>query len=119
VNAAHCPPLVVRAGAPIVELEATGMPVGLIEAASFEVAERQLVRGDKLVIYTDGVSEAQDSAGAFFGKKRLRELVAAHAGESCVELHDAIQNAVAAFTEGAPQSDDITLVVLEYGEWAE
>jgi serine phosphatase RsbU (regulator of sigma subunit) len=114
VNAAHCPPLLVRAGAPIAELEATGTPVGLIEVASFEIAERRLARGDKLVIYTDGVTEAQDSAGAFFGKNRLFELAAAHAGDSCAELHDAIQSAVAAFTEGAPQSDDITLVVLEY-----
>jgi len=119
VNAAHCPPLVVRTGAELVELAATGLPVGLVEAASFEVAERQLARGDKLVIYTDGVTEAQDTAGAFFGKKRLRELVVAHAGESCAEMHDAIQNAVAAFTEGAPQSDDITLVVLEYGPASE
>jgi len=119
VNAAHCPPLVVRAGMEIAELEATAMPVGLIDSATFEVAERQLAPGDKLVIYTDGVTEAQDSAGAFFGKKRLLDLAAAHAGESCAELHDAIQNAVAAFTEGAPQSDDITLVVLEYaGEGA-
>jgi serine phosphatase RsbU (regulator of sigma subunit) len=116
VNAAHCPPLVVRAGAEIAELEGTCLPVGLIEGATFEVAERQLARGDKLVIYTDGVTEAQNLAGAFFGKKRLFDLVAAHAGASCAELHDAIQSAVAAFTEGAPQSDDITLVVLEYGD---
>jgi sigma-B regulation protein RsbU (phosphoserine phosphatase) len=114
VNAAQCPALVVRSGAAIEELEATGMPVGLVEGATFELAERQLARGDKLVIYTDGVTEAQDLAGAFFGKKRLFELVAAHAGETCAELHDAIVSAVAAFTEGAAQSDDITLVVLEY-----
>jgi len=114
VNAAHCPPLVLRNGAEIAELDATGLPVGLVEGASFEVAERQLAPGDKVIIYTDGVTEAQDPGGAFFGKKRLRELAVAHAGGTCREIHDAIQSAVAVFTEGAAQYDDITLVVLEY-----
>jgi serine phosphatase RsbU (regulator of sigma subunit) len=61
------------------------------------------------------VTEAQNAAGEFFGKKRLREIVAARAGERCQPLHDAIQQGVTEFTEGAPQSDDITLVVLEFG----
>ena len=114
VNAAHCPPMVVRGGADIAELDATGLPVGLMDDATYEVSEWRLAAGDKLIIYTDGVTEAQDPSGAFFGKKRLRELAAAHANASCAELHDAVQSAVAAFTEGAAQSDDITLVVLEY-----
>jgi serine phosphatase RsbU (regulator of sigma subunit) len=67
-----------------------------------------------VVIYTDGVTEAQDAAGGFFGKKRLRQIVAAHAAAGCGALHDAIQDAVAAFAEGAPPSDDVTVVVLEY-----
>jgi len=115
VNAAHCPPIIVRAGGELFTLEATGMPVGLMEAAEFGVAEQRLAPGDKVVIYTDGVTEAQNAAGEFFGKKRLREIVTAHAAASCQSLHDAIQQAVTEFTEGAPQSDDITLVVLEKG----
>jgi serine phosphatase RsbU (regulator of sigma subunit) len=114
VNAAHCPPLIVRPGAELDELDVTGLPVGLVEGAEFELAERQLARGDKVVIYTDGVTEAQSPNGEFFGKKRLKEIAAAQAGGSCGELHDTIQNAVSAFTEGTAQSDDITLVVLEY-----
>ena len=106
--------MVVRAEGAIEELDATGMPVGLMDAAAFEVATRQLAHGDKIVIYSDGVTEAQDHAGGFFGKKRLREIVTARAAESCGAIHDAVQNAVAAFTEGAAQSDDITLVVLEF-----
>ena len=47
--------------------------------------------------------------------QRLREIVTARAGDHCQALHDAIQAAVTEFTEGAPQSDDITLVVLEKG----
>jgi len=114
VNAAHCPPMVVRANGERVELEASGMPVGLVETAEFAVMEQRLGAGDKIVIYSDGVTEAQNLEKRFFGKKRLREVVEAHAGHSCAAIHDAIQDAVATFTEGAAQSDDITLVVLEF-----
>jgi sigma-B regulation protein RsbU (phosphoserine phosphatase) len=114
VNAAQCPPLIVRTGAPLVELETTGMPVGLMDPATFELAECQLVNGDRVVIYSDGVTEAANSAGEFFGKKRLRQILAEHNAASCSELHDAIQTGVGIFTEDAAQSDDITVVVLEY-----
>jgi serine phosphatase RsbU (regulator of sigma subunit)/pSer/pThr/pTyr-binding forkhead associated (FHA) protein len=114
VNAAHCPPIVVRASGELSTLEATGMPVGLMETAEFGVAEQWLAPGDKVVIYTDGVTEAQNSAGEFFGKKRLREIVTARAAGPCQAVHDAIQQSVTEFTESVPQSDDITLVVLEF-----
>jgi phosphoserine phosphatase RsbU/P len=114
VNAAHCPPIVVRADGVQTELAATGMPVGLIADAEFAVDLCQLAAGDKVVIYSDGVTEAQNAAGQFFGKRRLREALTAHASETCTAIHDAIQEAVAAFTEGAAQSDDITVLVLEY-----
>jgi serine phosphatase RsbU (regulator of sigma subunit) len=114
VNAAHCPPIVVRPSGETAELGATGVPVGLLEGSKYELAGRQLSPGEKVVIYTDGVTEAQDARGAFFGRKRLFDLVRANAGASSSELHDAIQGAVREFTEGAPQSDDITLVVLDY-----
>jgi serine phosphatase RsbU (regulator of sigma subunit) len=115
VNAGHCAPMVVLPGGGVRTLETTAMPVGLLEGAEFVVAAERLEPGDKVVIYSDGVSEAQNTAGDFFGKKRLRELVAARAAEGCRAIHDAIQEAVSAFTEGAPQSDDITLLVLEFG----
>ena len=114
VNAAHCPPLVVHPDGTWVELEATGMPVGLLEAAEFTVAQHQLSAADHVIIYTDGVTEAQNRAAEFFGKKRLLEIAKAHATESCTAIHDAIQEGVAAFAEGVAQSDDITLVVLEF-----
>jgi serine phosphatase RsbU (regulator of sigma subunit) len=114
VNAAHCPALVLGSGGVTAVLEATGMPVGLIDGAEFEVADARLAPGDKLLIYTDGVTEAQDTAGAFFGSKRLYALAAEHRASSAETLHDAIQMAVRDFTQGAPQSDDITLLVLEY-----
>jgi phosphoserine phosphatase RsbU/P len=114
VNAGHCPPLVVRQAGGIESLEATAMPVGLIESAEFEVGEITLADGDKIVIYTDGVTEAQNLEGEFFGRQRLRQVVAEHHADSCHGLHEAVANAVAGFTESAPQADDVTLVVIEY-----
>jgi serine phosphatase RsbU (regulator of sigma subunit)/pSer/pThr/pTyr-binding forkhead associated (FHA) protein len=114
VNAAHCPPIVVRQGSPRTELDATATPVGLVETLEFSAREQQLQPGDKVVIYSDGVTEAQDTQGRFFGKRRLREIVEAKAGGDCASIHDAIQEAVAGFTEGAAQSDDITVLVLEF-----
>jgi len=114
VNAGHCPALVVRRAGGLEALEATGMPVGLVEGAEFEAQEITLAPGDKVIIYTDGVTEALNLDGEFFGRRRLREVAAEHRAGSCRALHDAIEAALNAFTEGAPQGDDITLVVLEY-----
>jgi serine phosphatase RsbU (regulator of sigma subunit) len=114
VNAAQCPPMVIRGSGQRIELEATGTPVGLMEGAEFTVDSLQLEPGDRVVVYSDGVTEAQNQSGEFFGRKRLRDIVSAHFQEPCGALHDAIQEGVAAFTEGAPQSDDITVVVLEF-----
>jgi phosphoserine phosphatase RsbU/P len=115
VNAGHCPPLLVRRDGALEWLAATAMPVGLLAPAEFEVQHTTLEPGDKIIIYTDGVSEAQNEQGEFFGRQRLRQVVAEHRTESCQVLHDRVREALAAFIEGAPQADDITLVVLEYG----
>lgn len=114
VNAAHCPAILSRDAGAYTTLDATGVPVGLLEDAEFVVAEERLSRGDKIIIYSDGVTESQNVNGEFFGKKRLVEVISAHAGNSCAAIHDAIHAAVAAFAEGAPQSDDITVLVLEF-----
>jgi len=90
------------------------MPVGILEEAEFAVEERQLAPGDRVVIYTDGVTEAQNPSGEFFGRKQLREIVVAHAGDGCAALHDAVLRTVKNFISDAPQADDVTLVVLEY-----
>ena len=114
INAGHCAPLLISSGGQYEYLEATAMPAGLVQDAEFSVVERRLLPGDRMVIYTDGVTEAENPSGDFFGRKHLRELAVAHAGDSCVGLHTAIQNAVRAFVKDAPQADDITLAVLEY-----
>jgi len=114
VNAGHCPPLIVRQAGGIESLAATAPPVGLIESAEFAVGETKLADGDMIVIYSDGVTEAQNLEGEFFGRQRLRQAVAEHRADSCHALHEAIASAVAGFTESAQQADDITLVAVEY-----
>src|SRR5262249_45322005 len=90
------------------------MFVGMMEDTEFPAESKQLRPGDKLVIYSDGVTEAANPEGEFFGKKRLWEIVLAHVGQGCAALHDAILEAVTAFIGKAAQEDDITLLVVEY-----
>ena len=114
INAGHCSPIVVRADGKLEYLDATAMPVGLMVDAEFTAERRTLTSGDMIVIYSDGVTEAQNLAGEFFGKKRLKDVIAANAQAGAAALHDAVAKAVAAFTDCALQADDVTLLVVEY-----
>lgn len=114
INAGHCPPLVVRAAGGVEALPASGCPVGLFPMSPFSQEEVTLRKGDKLVIYTDGVSEAENPDGQQFSEERLTELVQNYAKASAADLHKGIIDAVGVFTAGAPQNDDLTLLVLEY-----
>jgi sigma-B regulation protein RsbU (phosphoserine phosphatase) len=113
-NAGHCAPLLVRKNGQIEKLEATSLPVGLMAGAAFPMEHRDLVPGDRIVLYTDGVTEAQNDAGEFFGRKRLRQAIESARGGGCAELHAAIQKAIFEFTAGAEQADDLTLLAGEY-----
>jgi len=113
-NAGHCAPIVLSASGAYEYLEATAMPVGLMGGLSFAVEERQLAPGDKIVVYSDGVTEAEGAEGKDFGRKRLREIAVAGRGLSCLELHNSLAQAVKNFTGNSPQADDVTLLVLEY-----
>lgn len=115
INAGHCPPLLIRAKGGVETLPASACPVGLFPSAPFSQQETVLNAGDKLVVYSDGVTEAENAVGAQFGEETLEELVKQHASSSAPQLHQAIIEAVSNFTAGAPQNDDVTLVVLEYG----
>ena len=67
--------------------------------------------GDVLVLFSDGVTEAVNRVDEDFGEKRLAELVASLADRPAMEIVHAVHAAVAAYTEGAPPADDITVVV--------
>jgi phosphoserine phosphatase RsbU/P len=91
-------------------LASTSTVIGLFPAWHCETQECELVAGDLLVIYTDGVTEAEDASGEEFGEKRLIDTVRKNSGSTPMELLSQIQEAVQKFS-GGEQSDDLTLVV--------
>ncbi len=113
-NAGHCAPLLLHSDGQIKGLQPTGMPLGMLESAVSQVVEMQLLPGDKLIAYTDGLTEAQNAEGAFFDTQRLRKIVRGCAEGSCEEIHTALHDAVQTFSGGTILSDDITIVVIEY-----
>jgi sigma-B regulation protein RsbU (phosphoserine phosphatase) len=113
-NAGHPKPILVRAASELISLESTGLPLGMLEVASYEVKSMQLQPGDKLVLYSDGLSEAESEDGEFFDRKAFRETLLANAALGCKEFHAKLVEAVEDFSEGAELSDDITTLVLEY-----
>lgn len=113
-NAGHCPPLILHTNGEIELLHASGLPVGMLEEATFEARQTRLEPGGKLIAYTDGVSEAQNREGAFFDVRRMKDVLHAHGGSSCAMVNAALIDAVEAFTGGREQGDDITTVVIEY-----
>lgn len=113
INAGHCAPIVVRSGETLEYLESTVMPVGLVAETGFALHQVAIPSGAKVVIYSDGVTEAENDKGAFFGRRRLRDVILKHSRSSCVDLHRAITEAVREFTGDQPQSDDVTLLVIE------
>jgi serine phosphatase RsbU (regulator of sigma subunit) len=111
-NAGHNPPLLVRASGGYEELPgAGGMILGILPMATYKESHARLLPGDMLVMFSDGVTEASNPAGDEFGERRLAELVASLHGQPASEIVEQIHLAVAAYTEGAPAADDITVVV--------
>ena len=91
----------------------SGPPAGLMDGLEFPVGNVQLSAGDRLCIFTDGVTEAMDDTGELFGMERLeRALEAAPAGLDSASLVDHIVGEVRRFTGNAEQSDDLTLMVI-------
>ncbi|MFH1477530.1 MAG: SpoIIE family protein phosphatase [Verrucomicrobiota bacterium] len=114
-NAGHNPPLIRRAGGLPEELPLPkGLILGTIEEALYTTASLTLRAGDKLVLYTDGVTEAMNARQDLYSMERLRETVAGLSDPDPKTIVDAIFQSVSAYAAGAPQSDDITTLVLSY-----
>lgn len=113
-NAGHCAAFVVEPSGATARLEATAVPLGLVEGTRFEVVERKLAPGAKVVVFSDGLSEAQNESGDLFEKTKLPEIVSANRESGAALLHAAIWDELSDFSGGAPQPDDVTLLVVEY-----
>jgi len=112
-SAGHEPPLVVRRAGPIERLEATGPILGAFGDASFEERNAELEPGDALVLYTDGVTDARDRNGVFYGDERLFATLAASAGMAAEAILRSVIDDVRAFRGDADPFDDLTLLVTE------
>jgi sigma-B regulation protein RsbU (phosphoserine phosphatase) len=112
-NAGHNPPILVTP-AGMRRLEVGGVVLGLFEQATFSEETLRLRPGDFVVAFSDGVSEALNEAGEEFSDERLLARVHEHRAGTPQEVLDALLKDVRAFCGDAPQSDDVTLVMVRY-----
>jgi len=113
VNAGHNHPVLLRADGRRELLDKGGPMVGILDGIPFEEARVALEPGDRIVVYTDGLSEAMDSSKAMYGDDRIADVFATlPADQSARESIDAIMGGITNFLNGEEPQDDMTLMVL-------
>jgi sigma-B regulation protein RsbU (phosphoserine phosphatase) len=115
VNGGHAAPLVVRNSGVVGRLDSANFPLGLFSGATFASDHVQLEYGEHVLIFSDGVTEAQNADDELFGETRLKALLEECAGQSTQVICDKVVAAVRDFVGAAPQADDLTLAVLRFG----
>jgi serine phosphatase RsbU (regulator of sigma subunit) len=110
-NAGHNPPIVIRASGEAEMLEGGGPVLGVLSMAPYSELHAQLERGDMLVMYSDGVTEAANVDYEQFEEERLIDVLKRRRTESAADIVQAVVQSLADFAAGAPQADDITLLV--------
>ena len=111
-SAGHEPAMIVSAGGTVAELGGGGTLLGLTPRARIATSSATVEAGAALVAYTDGVTDARNPSGAFFGEDALRRVLTDAAAASAADLAAAITSSVASWRDGADPFDDLTLVVL-------
>jgi serine phosphatase RsbU (regulator of sigma subunit) len=114
-NAGHPPPIHIRhqrSGRSIEYLERTGMVLGVLENHHWKQKMVEIGHEDVLVLYTDGVLDAQDALGSFYGIERLEEVIWQNNTRSAEEILEVVLKTVEDFTRQAASVDDQALVVL-------
>jgi serine phosphatase RsbU (regulator of sigma subunit) len=112
LNAGHMPPYVLR-GRAVEEMPRGGVAMGIVKGASFDEQDVELSPGDVLLVYSDGVTEAMNKAGDFFGDERLRALLPGLASLPTAEAGARVFAAVDAFVGDSRPHDDISLILLK------
>jgi serine phosphatase RsbU (regulator of sigma subunit)/serine/threonine protein kinase len=110
-NAGHNPPFLVRKSGDSEMLEGGGPVFGILATASYSQYRIPFNIGDTLVLYTDGLTEATSPNWDEFGEDRFIDAVKAHRTAAAADIVNAVNGALTEFTQGAPLSDDLTLVV--------
>jgi phosphoserine phosphatase RsbU/P len=111
-NAGHPAPLLVYNGG-VKSIAATGLPVGMFCQERYTSTRVKVGEGDRLVLYTDGLSEARDSRGAEYGAARLRSLVSVWRELPANALIQRVVDDLRQYSSGRPTSDDLTLMAIE------
>ncbi len=117
-RAGHEPPLLYRSGSASIEtIRCPGLVAGIDSGEVFERTVQdysfEMNKGDVLLLYTDGVTEAMDAAGGEYGVERLKNALTDSASRGANAVVKSISAALEDFMEGCPQSDDITLIAIE------
>ena len=113
VNAGHNPPLLVKTDGSLKHLDPTGIPIGIFEEFDWKEESIQLEPGDKLVVFTDGITEATDSKGELYDDDRMENFVKTNCAMTLVDLTSNLLTDVNKFVGDAPRSDDMTMILLE------
>jgi phosphoserine phosphatase RsbU/P len=116
-NATHPDAILVPPdGAEVIRLKSNGFYVGMLSDPpfSFETAAVPLVAGTRLILYTDGISEARNPEDKMWGVDALIEVVAANRNQNIRDAHASVLKALASYADGAPAEDDVTLISLEF-----
>ena len=112
-SAGHHPAFLLREkGGDVETLGSTGFPLGIMDETTWSRASAIIEEGDALVLYTDGLTDAQNDAQEFFGIERLQEAIQKRRGTTASELRDSLREEVRKWVGTAPQFDDITLMVV-------
>ncbi len=112
-NAGHNPPLLLPREGPVQKLCSDTPPLGILPVA-FEAESARFEPGDKLIMYTDGVTEAAGPDGELYEESRLETLLTDHRRQNAADLKQTVLETIFAFSAGSRPSDDITLAVVEH-----
>jgi sigma-B regulation protein RsbU (phosphoserine phosphatase) len=112
VNAGHNWPVLQRASGEIERLQTGGVPLGLMRNALYECGQATLAVGDLLVVFTDGLVEAEDNKEEQYGEPRMFATLNGHSGKTAAEVLQGLMASADRFAGSAPQHDDITCLVL-------
>jgi phosphoserine phosphatase RsbU/P len=115
VNAGHNPPVLRRESGALERLEAGGIPLGILENAPYSAGSVTLQNGDWLVVFTDGVVEAENDRAEEYGEQRLLFMVHSGAQLGATQLLQSITADLDQFVAGAPQHDDVTCMLVKVG----
>jgi serine phosphatase RsbU (regulator of sigma subunit) len=113
-NGGHNAPVLLSRGR-VSRLETGGMILGMFDFASYDQETLKLEPGDTLVVFSDGISEAQNPAGEEYGDERLIACLEANRGAAPAAVREALLASARTFAAGAMQSDDMTVLIVRYG----